>query len=175
MKPGICYGCAWFWFLLVFLSLPSCCRDVRVSEQSKPTLEVRLRCTMLLRLKCTLISCVCTLKTFLWTFNVLSPWSAAEKGWRTHLYRTGSRMFRGKRNLKLEGVNRAWWALSGSKKSTLNASLPEARIWRLILWQVSSEPSPPPGILRKSPEDQEARSSSGTPRSFGDDAEFGDE
>ena len=52
------------------------------------------------------------------TFNVLSPWSAAEKGWRTHLYRTGSRMFRGKRNLKLEGVNRAWWALSGSKKST---------------------------------------------------------
>ena len=27
-------------------------------------------------------------------------------------------MFRGKRNLKLEGVNRAWWALSGSKKST---------------------------------------------------------
>ena len=51
------------------------------------------------------------------TFNVISPWSAAEKGWRTHLYRTGSRMFRGKRNLKLEGVNRAWWALSGSKKS----------------------------------------------------------
>ena len=52
------------------------------------------------------------------TFNVLSPWSAAEKGWRTHLYRTGFRMFRGKRSLKLEGVNRAWWALSGSKKST---------------------------------------------------------
>ena len=52
------------------------------------------------------------------TFNVLSTWSAAEKGWRTHLYRTGSRMFRGKRNLKLEGVNRAWWALSESKKST---------------------------------------------------------
>ena len=71
------------------------------------------------------------------TFNVLSPWSAAEKGWRTHLYRTGSRMFRGKRNLKLEGVNRAWWALSGSNRP-LNASLPEARIWSLILWQVSS-------------------------------------
>ena len=32
-------------------------------------------------------------------------------------YRTGSRMFRGKRNLKL-GVNRAWWALSGRKKPT---------------------------------------------------------
>ena len=66
------------------------------------------------------------------TFNVLSPWSAAEKGWRTHLYRTGSRMFRGKRNLKLECVNR------GVRNRPLNASLPEARIWSLILWQVSS-------------------------------------
>ena len=51
------------------------------------------------------------------TFNVLSPWCCGE-GLEDPPYRTGSRMFCGKRNLKLEGVNRAWWALSGSKKST---------------------------------------------------------
>ena len=103
------------------------------------------------------------------TFTVLSPWSAAEKGWRTHLYRTGSRMFRGKRNLKLEGVNRAWWALSGSKKSTSKRQLSggkDMEIDSVVGKQPVRGPSPPPGILRKSPEDQEARSSSGTPRSL---------
>ena len=103
------------------------------------------------------------------TFNVLSPWSAAEKGWRTHLYRTGSRMFRGKRNLKLEGVNRAWWALSGSKKSTSKRQPSGGKDMELDSVagkQPVRGPSPPPGILRKSPEDQEARSSSGTPRSL---------
>ena len=103
------------------------------------------------------------------TFNVLSPWSAAEKGWRTHLYRTGSTMFRGKRNLKLEGVNRAWWALSGSKKSTSKrqpSGGKDMEIDSVAGKQPVRGPSPPPGILRKSPEDQEARSSSGTPRSL---------
>ena len=58
------------------------------------------------------------------TFNVLST----EKD----LY-AGSRMFRVKRNLKLEGVNRGWWALSESKKST-SKQLSRGKIWRLILW-----------------------------------------
>ena len=106
------------------------------------------------------------------TFNVLSPWNAAEKGWRTHLYRTGSRMFRGKRNLKLEGVNRAWWALSGSKKS--KSQRPPYKGKDMEIDSVAcglpsgKGPSPPPGILRKTPEDSkaEARSSSGTPRSL---------
>ena len=84
------------------------------------------------------------------TFNVLSPWSAAEKGWRTHLYRTGSRMFRGKRNLKLEGVNRAWWALSGSKKS--NSKRPPSKGEDMEIDSVACSlpsgkgPSPPPGM-----------------------------
>ena len=103
------------------------------------------------------------------TFNVLSPWSAAEKGWRTHLYRTGSR---GKRSLKLEGVNRAWWALSGSKKS--KSQRPPSKGKDMEIDSVACSlpsgkgPSPPPGILRKTPEDSkaEARSSSGTPRSL---------
>ena len=87
-------------------------------------------------------------------------------------------MFRGKRSLKLEGVNRAWWALSGSKKS--NSKRPPCRGKDMEIDSVAGSlppgkgPSPPPGILRKTPEDSEAeaRSSSGT-AVFGDDAEFG--
>ena len=86
------------------------------------------------------------------TFNVLSPWSAAEKGWRTHLYRTEARMFRGKRNLKLEGVNRAWWALSGSKKSTSKrqpSGGKDMEIDSVAGKQPVRGPSPPPGILQE--------------------------
>ena len=50
------------------------------------------------------------------TFNAISPWAAVEKGWRTYLYKTGSRLYKGKRNVKLVSANRAWWALSGGRR-----------------------------------------------------------
>ena len=50
------------------------------------------------------------------TFNAISPWAAVEKGWRTYLYKTGSRLCKGKRNVKLVSANRAWWALSGGRR-----------------------------------------------------------
>ena len=46
-------------------------------------------------------------------FNAVSPWSACERGWRTHLFKSGARMFRGKRSVRLLAANRAWWAVSG--------------------------------------------------------------
>ena len=46
-------------------------------------------------------------------FNAVSPWSACERGWRTHLFNSGARMFRGKRSVRLLTANRAWWAVSG--------------------------------------------------------------
>ena len=59
------------------------------------------------------------------------------------------RMFRGKRNLKLEGVNRAWWALSGSKKSTSKRQPSGGKDMELDSVagkQPVRGPSPPPGI-----------------------------
>ena len=50
-------------------------------------------------------------------FNVVSPWSASERGWKTHLARTGSRIYKGgKKNVRLVGAKRAWWAISGKKQ-----------------------------------------------------------
>ena len=48
-------------------------------------------------------------------FNALSPWSACERGWRTHLFKNGARTFRGKRSVRLLAANRAWWAVSGQR------------------------------------------------------------
>ena len=48
-------------------------------------------------------------------FNALSPWSACERGWRTHLFKNGARIFRGKRSVRLLAANRAWWAVSGQR------------------------------------------------------------
>ncbi|CAE7690609.1 unnamed protein product, partial [Symbiodinium necroappetens] len=48
-------------------------------------------------------------------FNALSPWSACERGWSTHLFKNGARMFRGKRSVRLLAANRAWWAVSGQR------------------------------------------------------------
>ena len=51
-------------------------------------------------------------------FNVLSPWTGAERGWKTYLAKTGSRLYKGnKKSIKLLGAQRAWWAVSGNKKS----------------------------------------------------------
>ena len=42
-------------------------------------------------------------------FNAISPWAASERGWKTHLARTGSRLYRGgKKNIRLIGERRAW-------------------------------------------------------------------
>ena len=83
-------------------------------------------------------------------FNAISPWAAAEKGWRTHLFKTGSRLFKGKRNLRLEGLNRAWWAISRQSKkskrkprgggSSTDMDLDAARR--------TSNSTPPAGILK---------------------------
>ena len=48
-------------------------------------------------------------------FNALSPWAGAERGWKTYLGKSGSRMFKGRRSVKLFAANRAWWAISGKK------------------------------------------------------------
>ena len=48
-------------------------------------------------------------------FNALSPWAGAEHGWKTYLGKSGSRVFKGRRSVKLSAANRAWWAISGKK------------------------------------------------------------
>ena len=51
-------------------------------------------------------------------FNVISPWTASERGWKTFLAKGGSRLYKGnKKSIKLVGAQRAWWAVSGSKKN----------------------------------------------------------
>ena len=45
-------------------------------------------------------------------FNVLSPWTGSERGWKTYLAKSGSRLYKGngKKSIKLMGAQRAWWA-----------------------------------------------------------------
>ena len=51
-------------------------------------------------------------------FNVISPWTAYERDWKTFLSKGGSRLYKGnKKSIKLMGAQRAWWAVSGSKKN----------------------------------------------------------
>ena len=51
-------------------------------------------------------------------FNVISPWTASERGGKTFLAKGGSRLYKGnKKSIKLVGAQRAWWAVSGSKKN----------------------------------------------------------
>ena len=51
-------------------------------------------------------------------FNVLSPWTGSERGWKTYLAKSGSRLYKGngKKSIKLMGAQRTWWALSGRSK-----------------------------------------------------------
>ncbi|CAE7705914.1 unnamed protein product [Symbiodinium sp. CCMP2592] len=51
-------------------------------------------------------------------FNVVSPWAGSERGWKTYLAKSGSRLYKGngKKSIKLMGASRAWWALSGRSK-----------------------------------------------------------
>ena len=42
-------------------------------------------------------------------FNVISPWTASERGWKTFLAKGGSRLYKGnKKSIKLVGAQRAW-------------------------------------------------------------------
>ena len=36
-------------------------------------------------------------------------------GWKTYLGKSGSRMFKGRKSIKLSAANRAWWTISGKK------------------------------------------------------------
>ena len=76
------------------------------------------------------------------TFNAISPWAAVEKGWRTYLYKTGSRLYKGKRNVKLVSANRAWWALSGGRRQKAGKS-------RSPRQPSVVKPQPGPSILKK--------------------------
>ena len=81
--------------------------------------------------------------------------------------------------LKLEGVNRAWWALSGKKSTSKrqpSSGGKDMEIDSVAGKQPVRGPSPPPGILRKSPEDQEKKQDRPLGhRGLWSDAEFGDE
>ena len=91
------------------------------------------------------------------TFNAISPWAAVEKGWRTYLYKTGSRLYKGKRNVKLVSANRAWWALSGGRRqkagkgrSPRKPSGSDMEIDAITCLQDSVvKPQPGPSILKK--------------------------
>ena len=91
------------------------------------------------------------------TFNAISPWAAVEKGWRTYLYKTGSRLYKGKRNVKLVSANRAWWALSGGRRqkagkgrSPRQPSGSDMEIDAITCLQDSVvKPQPGPSILKK--------------------------
>ena len=68
-------------------------------------------------------------------FNAISPYSAAMRGWRCHLYRTGSRLFKGKKTVRLQAVNRAWWAVSGQTPKALK---PKKAVENMELDKVSA-------------------------------------
>ena len=79
-------------------------------------------------------------------FNVISPWTASERGWKTFLAKGGSRLYKGnKKSIKLMGAQRAWWAVSGSKKNP-NASRKARFLWRLIRFLKDRSPAVVPGL-----------------------------
>ena len=87
------------------------------------------------------------------TFNAISPWAAVEKGWRTYLYKTGSRLYKGKRDVKLVSANR----LSGGRRqkagkgrSPRQPSGSDMEIDAITCLQDSVvKPQPGPSILKK--------------------------
>ena len=123
-------------------------------------------------------------------FNVISPWTASERGWKTFLAKGGSRLYKGnKKSIKLMGAQRAWWAVSGSKKnpkrqpkgavpmeidSISEGPKPGRCAGTALPGPASTGPKAPPGILKnrkKEAEDEiEAPGAqnplSGTPFSF---------
>ena len=87
-------------------------------------------------------------------FNALSPWAGAEHGWKTYLGKSGSRMFKGRKSIKLSAANRAWWAISGKKGKGFSRgrgeSAPEPR--ELDSLPVCDSGSPAAGAPKKKPE-----------------------
>ena len=87
-------------------------------------------------------------------FNALSPWAGAEHGWKTYLGKSGSRMFKGRKSIKLSAANRAWWAISGKKGKGSSRgkgeSAPEPM--ELDSLPVCESGSPAAGAPKKKPE-----------------------
>ena len=87
-------------------------------------------------------------------FNALSPWAGAEHGWKTYLGKSGSRMFKGRKSIKLSAANRAWWAISGKKgkgsSRGRDESAPEPM--ELDSLPVCDSGSPAAGAPKKKPE-----------------------
>ena len=87
-------------------------------------------------------------------FNALSPWAGAEHGWKTYLGKSGSRMFKGRKSIKLSAANRAWWAISGKKgkgsSRGRDESAPESM--ELDSLPVCDSGSPAAGAPKKKPE-----------------------
>ena len=87
-------------------------------------------------------------------FNALPPWAGAEHGWKTYLGKSGSRMFKGRKSVKLSAANRAWWAISGKKGKGSSRgkgeSAPEPM--ELDSLPVCDSGSPAAGAPKKKPE-----------------------
>ena len=63
-------------------------------------------------------------------FNVLSPWTGAERGWKTYLAKTGSRLYKGnKKSIRLLGAQRGLvGGFPGTKRESPNANLAEVSV-----------------------------------------------
>ena len=87
-------------------------------------------------------------------FNALSPWAGAEHGWRTYLGKSGSRVFKGRKSIKLSAANRAWWAISGKKGKGSSRGRDESapKPMELDSLPVCDSGSPAAGAPKKKPE-----------------------
>ena len=59
-------------------------------------------------------------------FDVLSPWTGAERGWKTHLAKNGSRLYKGnKKSIKLLVPKGPGGRFPGTRRESPNANLVE--------------------------------------------------
>ena len=91
-------------------------------------------------------------------FNALSPWAGAEHGWKTYLGKSGSRMFKGRKSIRLSAANRAWWAISGKKGKGSSRGRDESapKPMELDSLPVCDSGSPAAGVPKKKPETLES-------------------
>ena len=84
----------------------------------------------------------------------LSPWAGAEHGWKTYLGKSGSRMFKGRKSIRLSAANRAWWAISGKKGKGSSRGRDESapKTMELDSLPVCDSGSPAAGVPKKKPE-----------------------
>ena len=87
-------------------------------------------------------------------FNALSPWAGAEHGWKTYLGKSVSRMFKGRKSIRLSAANRAWWAISGKKGKGSSRGRDESapKPMELDSLPVCDSGSPAAGVPKKKPE-----------------------